>query len=65
MPKLKTNRAAAKRMRFTASGKVKRDGVGSSHLLAGKSAKRRRKMRKGGLVHEGDMDNVRNLLPYA
>jgi large subunit ribosomal protein L35 len=50
MPKLKTNRSIAKRFKVTKSGKVRRFRAGGSHLLSGKRASRRRKLRKSGLI---------------
>ena len=45
MPKIKTNRAAAKRFRKTASGKYKCGHANSSHILTKKSTKRKRNLR--------------------
>ena len=49
MPKIKTNRAAAKRFRVTGSGKVKRNKGFKSHLLSSKGKKRKRHLRQGTL----------------
>jgi large subunit ribosomal protein L35 len=65
MPKMKTNRAAAKRFRTTGSGKIKRSKAAHSHLLRGKPARRLRKLRKSGLVEGVDTKSVKRLLPYA
>lgn len=46
MPKLKTNKAAKKRFKITATGKVLYRPVGKQHLMSGKSSRRRRKMRR-------------------
>lgn len=46
MPKLKTNKAAKKRFKITATGKVLYRPAGKKHLMSGKPAKRRRKMRR-------------------
>jgi large subunit ribosomal protein L35 len=64
MPKLKTNRGAAKRFKKTASGKVKRRKAYHTHILTKKSTKRKRALRQGTLVHSGDMDRVNAMLPY-
>jgi large subunit ribosomal protein L35 len=64
MPKLKSNRGAAKRFKVTASGKVKHDKAFGSHLLSSKSTKRKRTLRKSSLVNSRDMRSVRRLLPY-
>jgi large subunit ribosomal protein L35 len=46
VPKLKTNKAAKKRFKVTATGKVLFKPAGKKHLMSGKAAKRRRKMRR-------------------
>lgn len=46
MPKLKSCKAARKRFKVTASGKVLRRRAGKSHLLTGKSGKQRRQLRR-------------------
>ena len=63
MPKMKTNRGAAKRFRFTASGKVKLNKMNRRHILTKKTRKRKRQLRAGGYVADVDMPNVRRLLP--
>ena len=63
--KLKTHRGAAKRFKKTAGGKFRRAKAFKSHILTKKSAKRKRKLRQGGEVSEGDHKAVRRLLPYA
>ena len=65
MPKMKTNRAAAKRLRATGSGKLRRGRSGARHLMRGKSARRLRRLRKHSLVELADARRVRRLLPYA
>ena len=65
MPKMKTNRGAAKRFKKTATGKFKRSQSHTSHILTKKSPKRKRKLRKGTLLHSSDAAGVRKLLPYA
>ncbi len=60
--KLKTNRAAAKRFKITAGGKVIHRRSGKSHLLLRKSKKRKRHLRKFAALSTADMNNVRNLL---
>ena len=64
MPKMKTNRAAAKRLRATGSGKLRRGKSGGRHLMRGKSARRLRRLRKHALVETVDARRVRRLLPY-
>lgn len=62
MPKIKTNRGAAKRFKKTGGGKFKRSKAYRGHLLSKKSAKRKRSLRKSGLVDKADKDKVRRLL---
>ncbi|NLP17514.1 MAG: 50S ribosomal protein L35 [Firmicutes bacterium] len=65
MGKMKTRRSAAKRFRTTGTGKFKRHKAYKSHILGKKSAKRKRKLRKPGLVDKADLDRVRKMLPYS
>lgn len=65
MPKMKTNRSAAKRFRFTGSGKIKRAKAYKSHLLTKKDSKRKRNLRKASLISGSDYKKIRRLLPYA
>ncbi|MEO7774544.1 MAG: 50S ribosomal protein L35 [Steroidobacteraceae bacterium] len=64
MPKLKTNKAAAKRFRKTANG-FKAYSSGRRHNLGHKDSKRKRHARSGGssLIHESDVGRVTQLLP--
>jgi large subunit ribosomal protein L35 len=64
VPKLKTNRAAAKRFRKTAKG-FKRYSSDRRHNLGHKDSKRKRHLRSGGssLVHESDVGRLKQLLP--
>ncbi|MEI8345447.1 MAG: 50S ribosomal protein L35 [Candidatus Omnitrophota bacterium] len=65
MGKLKTNKSVAKRFRVTKSGKFKMMRGGKRHLLEGKSPKRKRQLRKSGLVSPAMQKQIRRLLPYA
>ena len=65
MPKMKTRRAAAKRFKITGSGEFKRSKSIHSHILESKSPKRKRNLRKAGLVSKSDHERVRKMLPYA
>lgn len=65
MPKLKTNRAAAKRFTKTKSGKFKRNKAFARHLKTVKSAKRRRNLRHTTLVVDAEKKRIEKLLPYA
>ena len=64
MPKMKTKRGAAKRVKRTASGKLKRAGGWKQHKLEGKTPKRRRRLRKSKLIAEADQPNMQRLVPY-
>ena len=64
MPKMKTNRGAAKRFTSTGSGKFRRSKAFSSHILTKKSTKRKRNLRKNALIAEPDVRAVRRMLPY-
>jgi large subunit ribosomal protein L35 len=50
MPKEKTHKGLAKRVKVTARGKIKRQKAGGGHLLSNKSAKRHRRIKKSTLV---------------
>jgi len=63
MPKMKTNRAAAKRFKRTASGKLKRRRANRSHILTKKSPKRKRGLRQPTLVAKTDEKRMNRLLP--
>ena len=65
MPKMKTNRAAAKRFRVTARGKIKRFRPFGNHLMTSKSPSRRRKLRRADVIAAADRKVVTLLLPYA
>jgi len=65
MPKVKTRKSAAKRLRRTGTGKVKRARAGASHLLSGKERKRKRRLRKTGLVSISGTKEIKRLMPYA
>ena len=65
MPKMKTNRAAAKRFRVTGSGRVRRGKAGLGHLMRGKSANRLRRLRKHDMVDDADEKRIKRLLPYS
>ncbi len=62
MPKMKTNASAKKRFKVTGTGKIKRKHAFKSHILTKKSKKRKRALTKATLVHQSDMDNVKQLL---
>jgi large subunit ribosomal protein L35 len=65
MPKLKTNRSAAKRFKITKSGKIKKGSSGRGHILGKKTRKRKRQLRKNDYVSKVDEKKIRRLLPYG
>ena len=64
MPKLKSHRGAAKRFKITGSGKIVRNKANASHILTKKSTKRKRNLRKSGLVDATNKRSLSRLLPY-
>ncbi len=62
--KQKSHRGAAKRFRYTASGKIKYRHAFRSHNLEHKSAKRRRSLRRKAILGESDEGRIEQLLPY-
>ena len=64
MPKMKTNRAAAKRFKKTGTGKVKRYKAYKSHILTKKTRKRKRGLRQSTLASTADMNRIGIMLPY-
>ncbi|MBX6420432.1 MAG: 50S ribosomal protein L35 [Sinobacteraceae bacterium] len=65
MPKLKTNRGAAKRFARTGKGGFKRSHSHKRHILTKKPAKRIRKLRGPTQVHPSDVREVAQMLPYS
>lgn len=65
MPKMKSNRGAAKRFRVTGSGRVKRGQSFRRHILTKKSTKRKRQLRNPALVAKCDSAAIRQMLPYS
>jgi large subunit ribosomal protein L35 len=62
MPKMKSNRGAAKRFKVTGSGKIKRKKANKSHILTKKSTKRKRNLRQATLVNPADAGRVVQML---
>ncbi len=62
MPKMKSNRGAAKTFRKTGSGKIKRSKAYKSHILTSKSTKRKRNLRKATLVSDADLHRVKTMI---
>ena len=65
MPKMKTHRSSAKRLRITKKGKVMAHKAFASHLLTHKSKKRKRNLRKARVVEGAAVRHVRRALPYG
>lgn len=64
MPKIKTNRGAAKRFSKSATGRIKRGSAFTSHILTPKTRKRKRNLRGGSMVAAVDQKNIARLIPY-
>ena len=65
MPKIKTNRAAAKRFKRTGTGKFLFSKSFSSHILTSKTRKRKRSLRKSMIVDKTNEKLIRLLLPNS
>lgn len=65
MPKLKTNKSAAKRFKVTGTGQLKRFKANKQHILGKKSAKRKRKLRHACLVDKTNLRQMKRMLPYV
>lgn len=62
MPKMKTNKSAAKRFRVTGTGKVRRYKANKSHILTKKTAKRKRRLRAPALASRADERRIKRML---
>ena len=66
MPKMKTKKSAAKRYSYTGTGRVKYKKQNLRHILTKKSTKRKRKLRKGGILSDHNTRAIKKqLLPYG
>lgn len=65
MPKMKTNKSAAKRFRVRKGGTVKRGFAFKSHILTKKTTKNKRQLRGTANVHKADVALVKSMLPYS
>ena len=63
MPKIKTNRAAAKRFKKTGTGKFVYSKSHANHILTKKTTKRKRRLRKPHLVDKTNKKILKLLLP--
>lgn len=62
MPKMKTKSSAKKRFKLTGTGKIKRKQAYKSHILTKKSNKRKLKLTHSTLVHDADVNSVKEQL---
>ena len=62
MPKMKTNKSAAKRFKKTGKGKLKRGHAYTSHILTKKSPKRKRALRGTTMLAKADEKRVKRLI---
>ena len=65
MPKMKTHKGASKRLKMTASGRLKRKKANHSHILTKKDRKRKRRLRASDMVDKADHLKTLRLLPYG
>lgn len=65
MPKIRTNRSAAKRFKKTGTGKLKRNKAYKRHILTKKSPKTKRTLRKAVIVDASNFKNMKKILPYV
>ena len=64
MPKLKTNKGAAKRFKRTGGGRLLRNKAYASHILTKKASKRKRNLRKATLLDTTNRVQIERLVPY-
>jgi len=65
MPKQKTRKSAAKRLKQTGTGKFRRYRAGGRHILTKKTAKRKRRLRQDAAVKSTELGRIRSALPYG
>jgi large subunit ribosomal protein L35 len=65
VPKMKTNRAASKRVRVSGSGRVRRSKAGGNHGMQEKSRKRLRRLRQNDMVSKSFEKRIKIMLPYG
>ena len=64
MPKIKTNRSAAKRFKVTGTGKLKRNKAYRRHILTKKTTKNKRNLRHPAITDETNVKNMKKITPY-
>jgi large subunit ribosomal protein L35 len=62
---MKTHRGAAKRLKRTGTGRLRRNKANKSHILTKKSTKRKRHLRKSSMVAKSDEKRMKRMLPYG
>ncbi|HEX7603051.1 MAG TPA: 50S ribosomal protein L35 [Polyangiaceae bacterium] len=65
MPKMKTNKSAAKRFRISGTGRVRRPKAGGNHMMQEKSRKRIRRLRNNDMVSPTLQRKIKRLIPYG
>ncbi|TVR59486.1 MAG: 50S ribosomal protein L35 [Spirochaetaceae bacterium] len=65
MPKMKTRKSAAKRYHVTGTGKVRYKKQGLRHILTKKSTKRKRHLRKTGILSPAETKRLKTVMPYS
>ena len=64
MPKIKTNKSAAKRFKLTGTGKLKRNKAYKRHILTKKTTKTKRNLRHPAMTDQSNVKNMKKILPY-
>ena len=62
MPKIKTHKSTAKRVKKRGAGPLKRRSMNAPHLMGHKSTKRKRNFRKNKTISSADSDKTRRAL---
>jgi large subunit ribosomal protein L35 len=62
MPKMKTHKATAKRLKVTGSGKIMHKQAGASHLLSKKSSRRKRRLAIPAMIAGVDIKRMKQLI---
>lgn len=62
MPKMKTNKSAAKRFKLTGKGRIRRRQANVNHILTKKTSKRKRRLAQPALVSAADEKRIKRML---
>ena len=65
MPKQKTRKCVAKRLKQTGTGKFMHNRAGNRHILTKKSAKRKSRLGKATVLKKSELNTVLRALPYG